>query len=403
MLDFRCYHQGQVIEGSDCLRVLLVASSPPQRRQRGLGLALSLVLDRSSSMTVQMMEAAKKAAVAVVRQTSDEDVLMVSAFSDDFETLGGPGPCVEFHRRDLTRAIKKIKARGGTRFSPVLEFSARKLKAYENRLRRVLFLTDGKNTESRPLLERAVERCLESSVEIHSWGFGSDWDADELNYLSLQTGGKAGAILAPAQAVSAFQESFDTMVNTAATGVHFHLDLAPGVEVRSLRLTHPHVMEMRRTQKGPHVSAPLGSFGYDTQRVCLLEVSGEAGPCLDAWVQYRDSEGNDQKTRVESIQVASPQAGISEHPYIQHYLDQLDLVDLATAARRAIVEDEQKAEVLLVEALTRSTALGNANLARTLEELLSRQQDGTYRIRSGDTHGTRQTLGLQLNQTVPHG
>ncbi|MCA9792900.1 MAG: VWA domain-containing protein [Candidatus Eremiobacteraeota bacterium] len=402
MLDFRCYHQGQVIGDNDCLRVLLVASSPPQRRQRGLGLALSLVLDRSSSMTVPMMEAAKKAAVAVVRQTSEEDVLMVSTFSDDFENLGGPGPCVEFHRRDLTRAIKKIEARGGTRFSPVLEFSARKLKTYENRLRRVLFLTDGKNTESRPMLERAVERCLECQVEIHSWGFGSDWDADELNYLSLQTGGKAGAILAPAQAVSAFQESFDTMVNTAAAEVHFHLDLAPGVQVRSMRLTHPHVMEMRRTQKGPHLSAPLGSFGYDTQRVCLLEVSGEVGPCLDAWLEYRDSEGVAHKSPVESIQVAKPQGSIDEHPYIRHYLEQLDLVDLATAARRAIVEDENQAQDLLVEALDRSNALGNANLARTLEELLSRQQDGSYRIRTGDTRGTRQTLGLQLNQTVPH-
>ncbi len=400
MLSSKCYHRGGPSEGQ-LHRFLVVAETPPQRRQRGRGLALSLILDRSSSMTVPMMEAAKKAALAVVRQTTADDVVMALAFSDDLLKLSEPRACTEYHRRQLSKTLKKLEARGGTRFSPPLEWSVRKLKAYPDRLRRILFLTDGKNSESRHLLTRAVELCAQQGVEIHCWGFGHDWDADELTFLAHETGGRAGAILQPSQAVDAFKESFEAMVKTALTKLELHLQLGPKTQLKELTMTYPHALAMRRRQEGSAWVAPLGSLPYDATRACLLEVTSPDFPEVEVLISYQDQEG--ESCRSEPVTVEANPSREGEHPYVQHYVEQLELVDLARQARHLLEQSrDQEASTLLVQAVEKSRLVGNTTLQKLLLDLVQQQQDGSYKIRTGDTLGTRQTLGLRMTQTTHH-
>ena len=388
------------------VRVLGVTQAPARAKRKGAPLAMSIVLDRSSSMTVPMMEAAKRAATAVVGLVRESDVLMALTFSDDVKILAGPSPCHPVHTRTLKREFKKIQARGGTRMSEALSLCARKLKPYQDHLRRVLFMTDGRNTENPALLHKAVKQCAEAGIEIHAWGFGKDWDADELSKIASDTRGRADVISTPAQAVAAFRGSFEAIRKTALSEVSLYFKRPQGVELQGLRQVYPQILEMRSSSSAPQrLVAPMGSFKFNERRSWLVELKlppDFQGEALEVALEYRAPDGEAIISKPQAVEVSSA-SGSAEHPFVTSYLEQMELCEIATRGRLALAEgDQELALELLTKAKKRSEALGNEGLSALISELLERQQNGSYRLATGDTTGTRKTLALRVSGTVYH-
>jgi Mg-chelatase subunit ChlD len=120
-------------------------------------LALFIVIDRSNSMGYnsrigtlrdgEKLRYAKEAALAVVRQLRDEDLVGVIAFDSQPRELAPLRPLRE-NRERLQRLIPRLVENGGTDFFDALESARAQLAASRVDRRHVVLLTDGDTNRS---------------------------------------------------------------------------------------------------------------------------------------------------------------------------------------------------------------------------------------------------------------
>jgi uncharacterized protein YegL len=112
---------------------------------------LYLVLDRSSSMTGEKVQLAKKAAHRVLKQLKDHDMLGVILFDSTFHEIL-PLTMVHKNRGKITEQINRIStSKGGTNIYPALESAYNNLKGAQKgfknlpiQVKHIILLTDGK-------------------------------------------------------------------------------------------------------------------------------------------------------------------------------------------------------------------------------------------------------------------
>src|SRR5688500_19041528 len=91
-----------------------VAGKAPENAER-VPLNLSLVLDRSGSMSGEKLEQAKEAAALLVRRLWPEDVVSVVAYDDAVHTVAEPATGTA--QPDLVERIRGIQTQGCTNLS----------------------------------------------------------------------------------------------------------------------------------------------------------------------------------------------------------------------------------------------------------------------------------------------
>ncbi len=159
------------------LQRLLPVTLEPHRPKPGARepLALFLVIDRSNSMGYnsrvgtlrdgEKLRYAKAAALAVVRQLKEHDLVGVLVFDSKPHEVAPLRPLRE-NRRTLEELIPKLVENGGTDFLEALSIARDQLAAARVRQRHIILLTDGDTNRSAPGEYRALTRALAAS-NIH--------------------------------------------------------------------------------------------------------------------------------------------------------------------------------------------------------------------------------------------
>lgn len=133
---------------------LLPVTLEPRRPKPGTRepLALFLVVDRSNSMGYnsrigtlrdgEKLRYAKEAALAVVRQLKDQDLVGVIVFDSQAHEVAPLRPLRE-QRRSLEALIPRLVENGGTDFHDALEAAGRQLRTARVPRRHIMLITDG--------------------------------------------------------------------------------------------------------------------------------------------------------------------------------------------------------------------------------------------------------------------
>jgi Ca-activated chloride channel homolog len=172
----------------DCYLYINIKSGEGEANKPRVPLNISLVLDRSGSMSGDKIKYARQAAKFLIDQLNSADYLSIVNYDDRVEVTS-PSQLVK-NKEALKSAIDKIGDRGSTNLSGgMLEgYTQVKSTRKEGFVNRVLLLTDGLAnqgiTDPKELKRLAENKYKEEGIALSTFGVGADYNEDLLTMLA---------------------------------------------------------------------------------------------------------------------------------------------------------------------------------------------------------------------------
>ncbi len=416
MFEVSTYQNPYLREGETRLQAVISLSLSDTVQSTPVPLALAIVIDRSGSMEGRKIEAAKDAALRVVQAADSTTAFMLVTFNETANVIVAPCAATPDNKQRAVNAIKAIYSNGGTCMSTGLAAVAREMSTAQGRVRKILFLTDGKNEgEKREVLQKAVYQCRQAQVEVSAWGIGTDWDEDELRFIAQETNGEADIIPSPDQIAGAFGTAFSQFQTTAVTDVRLNLWTPQGVKINSLQQVYPSILAFQPTVDPTNArisQARIGSLTRGDQRDYLVTLDIPAYAPGQQFLMIRPSlvyntpgrgeeeEKTDRKAWVFAQWTTDLQLAAQIEPHVAHYTNEEELSQTIREGQAALaVGDNERATTLLGRALQLSQQTGNENMTKMLNKLVVKESNGTMRLNKNASAVERKTVAINSGKT----
>jgi Ca-activated chloride channel family protein len=243
---------------------------------------IALVLDRSGSMDGEKMNSLKEAVGYVVDRLADSDLVSITIFDDQVETLV---PSQRAENRDEIKAkLSRVITRGGTQISDGLSTGLAEAKKGfgPDRISRVLLLTDGQTWDDEDACLRLADEAGKQGVAITSIGIGDEWNEKLLLQIAERSHGNSHWIQNPIAIVDAFRQEVEGMQAIAATNLTITGRMSTGVRPVKVYTTAPMIADIStRAINSSTIRADLGSLDAKTGQKVLIEAripAQKAGP-----------------------------------------------------------------------------------------------------------------------------
>lgn len=232
-------HEFAVSQSGYVVRALLTLQGHAPDAASRVPLNLSIVLDRSGSMSGAPLDAAKAAAALLVQRLRPEDMVSVVAYDDEVLTVAEPATGAA--QPELTTALQALRPGGYTNLSGGW-LRGRELVARNRRagaMNRVLLLTDGRANSGitdPALLQGLCGGARREEITTTTIGFGDAYDETLLRVMADAGGGSTYYIERPDQAPGVFEEEIEDLLSVSAQNVA--VELRPAAAVRLVMLHH---------------------------------------------------------------------------------------------------------------------------------------------------------------------
>lgn len=199
---------------------------------------LSLVIDRSGSMSGEKIAQARRAALRLVDLLDENDRLAIVHYGSDVRLFPGAFATVDNKER-MRRYIRGISDEGGTNIGDGLMAGKAQLDIARTdfTVNRLLLLSDGQPTvgitSERGLLNIA-SRLRAAGTTVTSLGVGADFNEDLMQRLADVGGGSYGFIRDAQSTVALFEKDLQQAGTMVARDVTLKFDLPAGLELREV-------------------------------------------------------------------------------------------------------------------------------------------------------------------------
>ena len=304
---------------------------------------IALVLDRSGSMDGEKMDSLKEAVGYVVDRLGDDDLVSVTIFDDQVETLVPSQPAK--NRDEIKAKLAGVITRGGTQISDGLSTGLAEAKKGfgPDRVNRVLLLTDGQTWDDEDACLRLADEAGKQGVAITSIGIGNEWNEKLLLQIAERSHGNSHWIQNPIAILDAFRQEVDGMQAIAATNVTITGRMSPGVRPVKVYTTAPMIADISsRTISGGTVRADLGSLDAKTGQKVLIEAripAQKAGPFRLGQVEIRydvPSQGLTGQSVTADLNIAfDANAAVKVNAEVMNLVEKVTAFKLQTRALTA--------------------------------------------------------------------
>lgn len=223
-------------------RVLPVRMDAEKKRDEPQ-VAMSLVIDRSGSMSGLPLEMAKAAAKATADTLSGDDLLEVIAFDSSPTRVVRMTPAK--HRARIQGDIARIQPGGGTEIFSAMDAAYQSLSVTRARKKHVILLTDGQAPQNG--IRDLVQAMAAEGMTVSSVGLGSGVDEGLLRMISDLGGGRFYKVLDPQQLPRVFTRETEMVSRSAAVEEYFQpkvvtsADFMRGIDLASAPFLHGYV------------------------------------------------------------------------------------------------------------------------------------------------------------------
>ena len=341
------------------VRVQAPDANPHQVKERP-PYHLALVIDRSSSMSGEPLEEARRCAGYIVDQLKPADRAALVQFDNHVEVLAPARPVGD--RKTLHAALDTIDAGGMTNLHGGWEAGARELADLVRQagLSRVILLSDGNANEGLCDAREIAAQCgrlADQGVTTSTYGLGRDFNEDLMVAMAKAGQGNHYYGETARDLFEPFAEEFDLLANLHARQLRLSLGTAEGVKGT---LLNDYVVEERRGF--PLVRLPDLAWGAEAWALVELRVpapqDGEVVSLLQVEVTGVDLDGQPVAFPPAQLKLlaVSPDMWDALLPdaLVRQRLNELEAAKLLEQARAAAQQGDWRAiERMLDEARQR--------------------------------------------------
>jgi Ca-activated chloride channel family protein len=231
-----------------------------------------LVLDRSGSMDGVKMDNLKEAVGYVADHLNDNDLVSVTVFDDQVETLIPNQPAT--NREEIKSRLAKVVPRGGTQISDGLKAGIDEVKKgfSKDRVNHILLITDGQTWDDEDGCLKLADEAEKQGIAITSIGIGEDWNEKLLLQLAERSHGNSHWIQNPISILDAFQQEMDGMQSIAAVSLNVTARMTHGVRPVKVYTTTPMITDVSKKAVSKNsVVTDLGSLDGKKGQAILIE------------------------------------------------------------------------------------------------------------------------------------
>ena len=229
---------------------------------------VSLVIDRSGSMTGAKIEQAKEAAILALSRLSPQDRVSVIAFDHRVEVVVPAGPFQDFE--GMRRRIQAIQPGGSTAIYAAVRQAGQSVgeAVSPEAVSRVILMSDGQanvGPSSPADLERLGRELGGHGIAVTTIGLGLGYDEELMTRLALASDGNHAFVENPEQLADIFNKEFGDVLSVVGQDVEIEIECPEGVKpMRGLG---------RDIQiKGRRASFRLNQIGAKQERYIVIEL-----------------------------------------------------------------------------------------------------------------------------------
>lgn len=211
-------------EGHDAYLVATIATPPGLAKADVMARDVTLVLDRSGSMSGEPIRRARLAARAVVERLSPADRVNVIAFDNDVDMLfATPQAVTEESRARALGYIDRLSSSGGTNLALALEraLAAQAGAGEEARPHVILFLTDGQSDSQATL---RVAQADDGDARVYTIGVGDGVEKPLLARLASMKRGQFTFIESPQAIERKVSRLYDQIAEPVLVGLSIDVE-----------------------------------------------------------------------------------------------------------------------------------------------------------------------------------
>jgi len=254
----------------------------PQQSQDRLPLNLSLIIDRSGSMSGDKLAYVKEAAIHTLRLMGETDRVSVVIYDDEVEVIAPSTTLTSASRQDLIRRVERVTTGGMTNlsggwFSGCDQIADHMTAAHLNR---ALLLTDGLANRGIVDQEELVFQAKElrrRSITTTTFGVGHDFNQFLLQGIADAGGGHFYFIDSPRQIPNYFQGELGELLATVVKEMTLDIGLPDGVTCSLLN-------DLPFEQNGDRLRLYLGDGYAGETRSLVFKVSTPPRPLGESLV-----------------------------------------------------------------------------------------------------------------------
>jgi len=260
----------------DLLLTLRAESGKGPGQGERLPLVVSVVLDRSGSMSGKPLQKALAATEVLLDALGPQDTVSVAAFDNRVTTVIEPALLTDVAA--AKKALAKVHAGGSTALHAGWEKGCNlaRVRPSERVIRRVLLLTDGQATDGvtdpKELANQARVRG-EEGIATTTLGFGSGFNEDLLIGMAEASGGNFYYIETPEEAVQVFAIEGETLTSITAESVTVTVTPA----VKGVRVVEALNGLRSREVEGGGLEVTLGDIYHAEDKLLAVRLEVEAG------------------------------------------------------------------------------------------------------------------------------
>jgi Ca-activated chloride channel homolog len=196
-------------------------------------LTLSLVLDRSGSMSGEKLATAKQAAAAVLDRMDARDRISLVVFDDRIDVVQPAAPATPEIKRRVRAELARIEARANTALHEGWLIGCKAIAADETEPRdrgvaRCFLLTDGQAnagiTDPEQIAGEAAGVLEHAGIGTSTFGIGDDYNESLLGPMAVAGGGQFHHLRTAGEITNTFVGELGELLSVAAGQVRLELD-----------------------------------------------------------------------------------------------------------------------------------------------------------------------------------